>query len=348
MPMPRLSPLALGFTLLIAGCARDSEAASRGEVLHSLDPVVRWARDVHVQENPDAINVSISVAPYGGGDFLVSDAQEQQVRIYASDGTLKRTFGRRGSGPGEFQHIANAARLRDGRVLVADYMGPLTFFDSAGEKVVHTARSRLGPIYNLSVIDDSLVAFAGRKEEAGNATMLHVWNLRRDSLVADAFTVSPPSGYETAYNVHGVANLALRGDTIATLFSLKDTIFLFRTNGRPAGRIPIQFRAFRTLREPPPDDDPAGKRFREWMRSHSIATQIFWLADGSFLVQYFDIVGTTPQWRTAHVDRNGRSLAEVVGGSEILGTLPGDSLVFRKPGHDTPDVWSIGTIPAHQ
>ncbi|MBV9110667.1 MAG: hypothetical protein JO306_14750, partial [Gemmatimonadetes bacterium] len=94
--MPRLSPLALGFALVVASCVRDSEAASRGAVLHSLDPVVHWARDVHLQENPDVINVSIYAAPSGDGDFLVSDSQEQQVRLYSPNGTLKRTFGRRG------------------------------------------------------------------------------------------------------------------------------------------------------------------------------------------------------------------------------------------------------------
>src|SRR4051794_6562254 len=131
--MPRLSSFTLGLAVVLASCTQRSQASARGEVLHSLDPVVHWARDVELQENPDVINVSIYVAPASGGDFLVSDGQEQQVRIYAPDGRLRRTFGRRGNGPGEFQHIAHALRLRDGRVLVADITGSLTMFDSAGK-----------------------------------------------------------------------------------------------------------------------------------------------------------------------------------------------------------------------
>jgi hypothetical protein len=340
----RPSAFTLALTAVLSGCTHDSQASARGEVLHSLDPVVHWARDVHLQENPDVINVSIYVAPSGDGGFLVSDGQEQQVRFYAPDGTLRRTFGRRGNGPGEFQHITKALRLTDGRVLVADFTGPLTFFDSAGQKVVHTAPSHLGPVYNVCAINDSLVAFTGRADAANNSTLLHVWNLRRDSLVVDAFSVPTPRGFESAYAIGGVTTLAVRGDTIATLFALKDTIYLFRTDGRPLRRIPIQFRAFRRLTKPAPDDEVTSEAFKRWDRSYSNATGLFWLSDGSFLVQYYDRIQRTPEWRIAHVDRNGRSLAEVVGTPMLLGTLPGDSLVFQKPGSDTPDVWAIGTI----
>jgi len=229
---------------------------------------------------------------------------------------------------------------------VADFDGRLAFFDSAGQKVVHTARARLALIYHIAVINDSLVAFGGREEAANNDDMLHVWNLRRDSMVVHAFNVPAPRGYEVAYGVSGLTTVSTHGDTVAAVFALKDTIYLFRPDGRPLGRIPFQFRAFRPLRKPAPDvEDPTDKRFRQWQQSYSVATGIFWLTDGSFLIQYFDRVGTTtPEWRLAHVDRNGRSLAEVVGSSHMIGMLPGDSLVFQKPGSDTPNVWSIGTI----
>ncbi len=61
----------------------------------------------------------VAVGP--GGDIYVSDGYgNTMVHCFAPDGALKRSWGGRGSGPGEFTTPHGIAVLRDGRVVVGD------------------------------------------------------------------------------------------------------------------------------------------------------------------------------------------------------------------------------------
>jgi hypothetical protein len=57
-----------------------------------------------------------------GGDILVADRQEQTFHLFGSDGVRKRSVGRKGSGPGEFEYPASFWRCGDS-VFVYDIEG---------------------------------------------------------------------------------------------------------------------------------------------------------------------------------------------------------------------------------
>lgn len=68
------------------------------------------------------------------GELLVLDGRDHSVYIFNTDTTLKRRFGARGQGPGEFQNPTSLVVLDDDRVVVADPSARrLLFFDGAGE-----------------------------------------------------------------------------------------------------------------------------------------------------------------------------------------------------------------------
>ncbi len=68
------------------------------------------------------------------GELLVLDGRDHAVYIFNPDTTLKRRFGAKGQGPGEFQNPTSMVVLDDGRVVIADPSARrLLFFDSAGE-----------------------------------------------------------------------------------------------------------------------------------------------------------------------------------------------------------------------
>ena len=48
-----------------------------------------------------------------GGEIVVSQTQDAVVRVYDSTGTLTKSLGRRGSGPGEFRNIFRLGWIRD-------------------------------------------------------------------------------------------------------------------------------------------------------------------------------------------------------------------------------------------
>jgi hypothetical protein len=81
-------------------------------------------------EEPDTAVISeirtIDVSP--DGRIVIPGRQQSQVRIYAADGRLLRSLGRRGEGPGEFKRPQSAAFAHDGRIFVVDVSQRLTRF----------------------------------------------------------------------------------------------------------------------------------------------------------------------------------------------------------------------------
>jgi hypothetical protein len=65
-----------------------------------------------------------------GGEFYILDGGNHEVRVFGPDGTFRRAFGRRGSGPGEFQNPSSLYVLGD-TVIVQGRR--LNLLDSAGE-----------------------------------------------------------------------------------------------------------------------------------------------------------------------------------------------------------------------
>jgi hypothetical protein len=65
------------------------------------------------------------------GRLVALDAEEATLRVFAQDGTLEKTFGRRGDGPGDFLGPAMAGQLAD-TIWVFDRSAQrIQFFDSA-------------------------------------------------------------------------------------------------------------------------------------------------------------------------------------------------------------------------
>lgn len=335
---------------MIASCALVC-ACSVGEAAPGTEKrfgdVVRIVREVDLQEPRGVINVSLRVTPDPFGGFLVTDSQEGQIRQYSPNGVLLNHFGRLGPGPGEFRHIAAAARLPSGNIIAADMEGVLTLFNESGSRVLRISRTPLGPLYSLAVLDDEQVVLTGRIGASVRSPLIHIWDLRAEKLVRSFFRgPTPPPGLEGAYAFAGSADLAVRGDTVAAVFALTDTIYLFRRDGTQVGEVPWTARHFRALTQPMPQRWEGPERFRKWTESFSAAGQLFWKSDGGgFYIAFFDVIGHEPVWRLVQVDRTGADLLEIPDAPQLLSISPRDSsLVFMRPGSDEPNLWSIAFI----
>lgn len=322
----------------LVGC---SGAEARQASLSELQLHLRIGREVRLQEPVGVINVSPRVVPDRDGGFIVADAREGQIRIYSRSGYLEHRFGKHGNGPGEFGRIAAAGRLPSGLLVAADMGGEVTVFDSVGGRVLRTIRTPLAPLYNLTVIDDRRVALTGRVGGVLNSYLVHILDLQNGTIVRSFFRAPrPPRGFEAAYAFTGFADVAVCRDTAAVVWGLADTVYLFRLDGVPTGKVAMRSEHFRMLDEPlPTRASPA--RFVRWTESFSSTSRVFWSGKG-FLVEYFDMVGHEPRWSLIHLARDGTVLFEIPDIPKLLTPTPADSgLVFIKPGSELPNIWSI-------
>lgn len=326
-------------TLACAETTPDSPPSAEGA---ALTEVLAWGATIPLEETAEVINVTPEVTPDPRGGFIVSDARESQVRLYRSDGKLLRYFGSKGYGPTEFQSVSSALRVPTGDLLVTDMGGKVALFDSTGAKLVRTAQAPLGPLYNSAVVNDSLVAFTGRARGRQTASpLVHLWDIRTDSIVRSFFPVpAHPEELAGAYRYSGFTDVDARGDTIAVLFALSDTVYLYDISGRPIEKIAIPSRHFRTIREKMPQDASLPE-FTEWSESYSAASQLFWASDGSFVVQYFDRHGGEPQWRLLRMTRTGERMVELKDTPKLLALVGADpTLYFVQPDSPAPNVWA--------
>jgi hypothetical protein len=316
-------------------------ASPRGDAPPNL-PVERLRR-IELTERDGAFIVDprVTLDPLGG--FLVADSRELQVRRYDDDGDLIANFGRKGSGPGEFQHLSAVVRVNQDFLLVADMGGQLSVFDADGT-FLHRAESSVAPLYDMATVGGSLVALTGRRRNDPN--VLHLWNPRSERIVASFMPLPPhPSEYASAYAFAGTTDVAVRGDTLAATFALADTVYLFNLSGQLLEKVQIPFRHFRPLREPMPPSGSHLDAFRAWSESFSAISSIFWMADGSFLIEYFDLQGMEPRLSVAHVSRTGELLSEHNGSPRVLATDSEDTLVyFAESEMLSPNLWAVGRL----
>jgi hypothetical protein len=321
------------------------------EAAEPIDANLAWGRTITLEENDRVVNVLIRMNLDPRGGFLVADEQENQIRRYDAGGRLLAHLGRRGQGPGEFGVLHRALPLRDGGILALDAFNRGVVFDSAG-RVVRTFTTPVGPVHDARLVNDTLLLLGGdvaRESDAAARPRLHLWNLARGKLVR-SFFVPPVHGriHEIAANTAGFVAAAVRHDTVAAVFALTDTIYFFDLQGRELKKQPIPFHFFRPLseRRPFPGSNSDVVAAREWLGSFSLISHLFWMGDGSFLVQYQDRVGTEPHWRLLAMTAQGERRFEAMDTPYLLqaDSADGGELYFQQPGSLTPNVWAEGRL----
>jgi hypothetical protein len=336
---PRRATLLLLCAFLLGGCGEGERQAIRPT---PLDRAVVWKERIRLEENNAVVNVITRAKPDGRGRFLVTDEREGQVRLYGADGRLARHFGRRGDGPGEFNFLLGALRRSSGEIVAFDMFNKVVVFDSTGSRVLRTTRTPVGPAHSVLLLDDSLVLLGGEIRGGGlPGARLHVWNLASGRLVRSFFVPRGTGpGYELAAGTAGLVSVARRGDTIAATFALSDSVHLFTVDGTPLGAVPIPSRFLRRL---DPQRVPKGRDVeaaREWLNGFSLVSDLFWLADGSFLVQYQDRDGPVPDWRLLRMSRTGRPLFESVDTPMLQFVDANMTVYFIQPGASAQNVWA--------
>lgn len=327
---------------LAPGLGESREAHSAIGANQDLAAFLTWGAPVEMEENDGVINVTPRVTMDPRGGFLVADGREAQVRRYRADGRLAQVIGRRGSGPGEFRNLVGAHRLQDGRIVAVEMDGKVSIFDERGQTLLQTRSAGLSPLYESAILDGHVLLLAGRAAGASGNALVHVYDLETGSLRRSFFEVPRHDpALAGAYMFAGSADAVARGDTVAAVFALSDSIYLFDSGGASLGRVAIPFQQFRRLSRPMPTSGSNVDDFRTWTETFSAVSHLYWLRDGSFLVQYYDMKGVEPQWRLLHMSRDGQLRFESVDTPKLLATGGGnvDELLFVHPAAEAPNQW---------
>ncbi len=332
---------------LASGCSRDRAAAGTGTAIVPLDSALEWQRELTLEENDSTINVVVRAAldPHGG--FLIADEREGFVRRYGPEGRLLAQFGGKGNGPAEFPNVLSAVRLPNGSIAAFDIEYRVAVFDSTGGRVLQTYRTPIGHLHAVIALDDSLFLLGGQITGDERDQRLHIWNMAADSVTSSFFAPPLPSeAHVVAARAAGWVGFDRRGDTLAVVTSLSDTLYLMTVQGRMLERIPIPSTALRRL-----DPDmalPTGRgsigEARKWISSFSLIADVHWIGD-TFVVQYQDRLRPEPDWSLIGMTREGRRTFESVDTPKLLASDQDDRLLYLvSPESDTPNVWRAARL----
>lgn len=328
------------------GTSGATAAVGTGSQATTLDDYVTWQRNLVFTDSAASASIQVYFDPKGG--FVVADAGQSQIRTYSDDLQLLWSAGRSGEGPGEFDELRSAVRTSAQDVIALDNSGRLSFFSAQGH-FKRTASTGLAPTSNSWLLNDSTLLISGRREGETNSPLLHVWDLRNDRVTASFFPTPPHDPkFDEAYRYSGWASAThFGGDSIAVLFPLVDSLYLYGTDGALLDKRELPLEQFVRLREPGPRDSTPEARV-EWRNSYSRLSQVFRAPDGSLYVQYFKLAGLEPVWGIARftVRRDGlRKMFEVNEAPRLLGISRRDSgLYFLRADLMESTVWSVAHL----
>ena len=140
----------------------------------------------------------------------------------------------------------------------------------------------------------------------------------------------------------GGSAISVRGDTIAAISTFTDTLFFFTADGNETDRVPVPFTAFRRMETYNPRLPPELLQ-QEWLVQLDLLTHVFWLDDGSLLIQYEKPRGADSEWGLLRTTRTGDRIFETTNTPRLL-AVSGERLYFVHPESMTPNLWLVARL----
>ena len=294
---------------------------------------------IALEESDSVVTVTPIVKADSEG-FLIADAREAQVRLYGKNGRLKKLLARRGSGPGEVGVPMAILRRGDRTILVMD-MGSASMIRLSPEgEEIDRYPMRFPAFGLLSLGEDVLVVGKPSFQDFPFPDLLHRWDGK--DVVEGFFPAPITERTEKLSRSYSFASADIRGDTIVASYALSDTLYFYHTGGEFIDQTPLDLEHWSLPEEDPSGGVGSGER-RKWRESLTRISDVYWLEDGTFLVQYVGHRDRELQWRLSHVTRDGEVLFDVKDTPRLL-TVDGDLLYFVDAHSLTEDRWVVASL----
>lgn len=299
----------------------------------SFDQMFEVLDTLVLEENENVINVRPRFTPDPKGGFLVSDAAEYRVRHYSETGSLSWQFGRAGPGPEEFGLLRTALRGLDGNIIAVDLSRKLLFWNEESAEVVRVFPNVTdSSVEEIDLLPDGRLLISARYAR-GSAGLVQVFDPTNERVDVRFLSPYVPEFMQRGAAAAGWAASDVRADTVVSIYSWSDTLYLHGLDGRAFEKIPFPPTHFV---KPEAGPDPS-QRMSEWMPLYSRVQTVEWLPDGRFLVQYGG--GTAgsanadplPRYHLLLMDRHGRGIGDIVDGPQFRMRTPNGELYFADP-----------------
>ncbi len=160
-PWSETGPRCMPPTVLI-GCAAFCLACTDAADSPPQSGDAEWelVEDLRLDANVEDFSLvgRLYVGPQG--EIVVPEPQDFRLRLYDSTGTLVSTLGRRGEGPGEFQHVGSVSWAADTLVVWDSRLGRTTYLLRDGAVARIEAGRFWRPNFGAARPDSTFFAFA--------------------------------------------------------------------------------------------------------------------------------------------------------------------------------------------
>jgi len=276
-------------------------------------------------------------------EFLLVEFMEGQVRMYDKQGKLLGNWGSKGQGPGELMYPVSARRALDGRILVADLEGRLTFYSTDGSDSVEVVASPLVGLLGAEDLGGGRYLMGGiRATDSGNsANRLHIWNRETDEIEHSFLQPRVPEEHLLLASTYSSVFAVVERDVIWATWPLADTVYKFDRDGNRMGVLPIPMP--RTERWISSGDVELSGSGTEGLPDVSTAERLFLLNDGGLVIEVAVRLGSEflvsePVWDLVVVDSLGNERWK---GTNLprLQAVVQDTFYFQDPSTLHPNFW---------
>jgi len=309
-------------TWLALGCTAGlSISADVGAQSGSLIPI----GELRLEETTEHFVVWPQLSPDPPGGWLYWDNQAHQVRLHGTDGSLRAGFGRRGSGPGEFERPVGVGRLANGDLVVVDRRGRVSIWNSDGSELRDDFNSGVAIPRGLVVEGSDKVVIQGApipSVTGDDVPVLHRLDLPGRK-IEESFFVPPldRAEFEAARRVESPAPW-FQGDLLYVI--VPSLAFLWAVPAEAPGsanRIPIQSDALASSASPEVLSRDVSQ-FRSWTQTATFAGRFMPMPTGGWIVQTWALRPDGPTYGLVRVDENGRRRWEMRNTAILLAADP--------------------------
>lgn len=312
--------------------SRDTTTATGSTAFHRMFAITD---SILLEERADVVTVSpvLFMDPQGG--FLVADRREHQVRVYSGAGALEAVAGGGLHGTDSLRRPHGVDRLSNGDIISTTLApGRLVIVPTREEKAVRFIPVPLTPLRGVRVLDAHHVLLTG-KDAPYPTNLLHIWDTQRGEIVRSFFP--PPIGLDSiVVSSLGRAHVALRGNRLAVIHELSDTLHVFDRRGNRVSRVRIPVESFVFPVGPPPPSIGSIPEAVAWSDRFTFLSDVFWRDNGAIVVQWSLGSGDSLTWGLVQMDTLGQKMWMLPRTPRLLGLRDG-RFFFQDPNPGSPN-----------
>jgi hypothetical protein len=292
--------------------------------------------EITLDESGGPIGSSAKLRAGAEGELLVVAWKERRLRSFSTAGALRWSVGVSSLREPQF-----AVRLNETTLLVAGERGQVRALvapvpgQAPKEERPLSVPGGSRRLDDMEVVHDTLALYSVTPVLSSGAHVpaLHLVEPLGGRSVRSFFEPNLSVAVDSIAHIVGGIQSSMRGDTIATVFSPLDTIYLHTLDGVELARIPLPTTTFKVVDRPRQPGESPG----EWSRTFNFTTGVFWLASGDFIVQFIDMENRVPGQHLLGVSRSGELLFQVDDAPRLHAVLPSGELLFSPRDAEAPD-----------